>query len=164
MAVLGKLVAVGLGGLGGLTGVLYASTVLSDSKAVVQASQKITDWKNKRFENDSHHIHEPAKAHWDYNWDRSLCFSVQLLMFFFVRMAFIFIFCHRRDPSHMVSPSKGGEDDIRHRRDLEIVEPKAVRHLLLIRHGQYNLDGATDKEMILTTKGKHILQFHLISS
>ncbi|XP_034244269.1 serine/threonine-protein phosphatase PGAM5, mitochondrial-like [Thrips palmi] len=128
MAVLGKLMVAGLGGLGGLTGVLYASTVLSDTKTVVQASQKISNLKNKRFETDYNGSYEPAITKWDFNWDR-------------------------RDPSSMVSPSKGGEDDIRHKRDLTIVEPKAVRHLLLIRHGQYNIDGNTDKEMVLTKKG-----------
>lgn len=31
---------------------------------------------------------------------------------------------------------------------------KATRHLILIRHGQYNLDGATDKERTLTELGR----------
>lgn len=127
MAALGKLVAAGLGGLGGLTGVMYVSTVLSDSKTVVQASQKITH-DQKRFYNNRIDTLEPSVTKWDFNWDR-------------------------RDPSHLVSPSKGGEDDTRYQRDLESMESKSVRHLLLIRHGQYNLNGATDKECVLTTKG-----------
>lgn len=31
---------------------------------------------------------------------------------------------------------------------------KAVRHIILIRHGQYNLDGKNDKERVLTALGK----------
>lgn len=30
-----------------------------------------------------------------------------------------------------------------------------MRHLFLIRHGQYNLEGATDKERVLTELGKN---------
>ncbi|KAL1138710.1 hypothetical protein AAG570_008772, partial [Ranatra chinensis] len=33
-------------------------------------------------------------------------------------------------------------------------KPKAVRHIILIRHGQYNLDGITDPDRTLTELGK----------
>lgn len=55
----------------------------------------------------------------------------------------------------MVEPSKGGDDDNRYKRDIEDKKPKASRNLLLIRHGQYNLNGATDKERTLTDKGTY---------
>lgn len=35
------------------------------------------------------------------------------------------------------------------------LQKKAVRHIILIRHGQYQLTGATDKERILTELGRH---------
>ena len=35
----------------------------------------------------------------------------------------------------------------------EIIAPKAVRHIILIRHGQYNLAGVGDKERFLTDLG-----------
>ena len=37
---------------------------------------------------------------------------------------------------------------------LEKKKSKAIRHIILIRHGQYNLDGATDKERVLTKLGE----------
>lgn len=59
-------------------------------------------------------------AKWDYNWDH-------------------------RDPKSLVKPSKNKENDPaeenKMNEKLEKVKPKAVRHLFLIRHGQYNLDG-----------------------
>lgn len=53
----------------------------------------------------------------------------------------------------MVKPSKGGEDDIRYKRDLEEMKPKVTRNIILIRHGQYNLAGRNDAERYLTEKG-----------
>lgn len=37
---------------------------------------------------------------------------------------------------------------------MEKLKAKATRHLILIRHGQYNLDGETDKQRILTELGR----------
>lgn len=37
---------------------------------------------------------------------------------------------------------------------MESAKPKATRHLLLIRHGQYNLNGKSDVERYLTELGK----------
>lgn len=36
----------------------------------------------------------------------------------------------------------------------ETKRAKFVRHILLIRHGQYHKDGKTDKERVLTELGK----------
>lgn len=36
----------------------------------------------------------------------------------------------------------------------EKYKPKVVRHLILIRHGQYNLDGKLDADRILTKLGR----------
>lgn len=46
-----------------------------------------------------------------------------------------------------------------HNEKLEKYKPKATRHLILIRHGQYNLDGETDKERILTELGREQAKF-----
>ncbi|XP_077296409.1 serine/threonine-protein phosphatase Pgam5, mitochondrial-like [Arctopsyche grandis] len=69
-------------------------------------------------------------VHWDFNWDH-------------------------RDPKSIVKPSKGtAEDDNRYNSEIETYKSTSVRHLFLIRHGQYHLDGKTDKERILTTLGR----------
>lgn len=62
-----------------------------------------------------------------------------------------------RDPASLVKPLKSKatpEDENKYNERLEAVKPKAVRHLILIRHGQYNLDGATDAERYLTEMGR----------
>lgn len=46
------------------------------------------------------------------------------------------------------------EDENKYNERLEAVKPTAVRHLILIRHGQYNLDGATDLDRYLTEVGR----------
>ena len=57
----------------------------------------------------------------------------------------------------MVKPPKN-PDDITEQENYENkvkdVTPKATRHLLFVRHGQYNIDGTTkDSERYLTKKG-----------
>jgi serine/threonine-protein phosphatase PGAM5 len=64
-------------------------------------------------------------------------------------------FVHRRDPASLVKPSKGGNDDNRYNEAVDKVKPKAVRHFLLIRHGQYNMSGKSDEERVLTDLGMH---------
>lgn len=57
----------------------------------------------------------------------------------------------------MVKPLKASatpEQENKHNEKLEAVKPKAVRHLILIRHGQYNLDGITDADRYLTELGR----------
>lgn len=66
---------------------------------------------------------------WDSNWDR-------------------------REPASLVKPAKGGTDDNRYNNEIEQMKPKAVRHIFLIRHGQYNMSGKTDKERTLTKLGQ----------
>ncbi|XP_072934264.1 serine/threonine-protein phosphatase Pgam5, mitochondrial isoform X2 [Epargyreus clarus] len=61
-----------------------------------------------------------------------------------------------REPESIVRPAREAkpEDDNRYNEQIEKAKSKAVRHLFLIRHGQYNLDGATDKERTLTEIGR----------
>ncbi|KAF4524269.1 hypothetical protein B566_EDAN012032 [Ephemera danica] len=73
----------------------------------------------------------PEQVHpkWDFNWDR-------------------------RDPSSLLKPAKKGTDELKPSEGLEKLKAKSVRHIILIRHGQYNMSGKTDKERTLTELGK----------
>ncbi|XP_067014759.1 serine/threonine-protein phosphatase PGAM5, mitochondrial isoform X2 [Anabrus simplex] len=70
-----------------------------------------------------------AKDKWDYNWDRM-------------------------DPASLVRPSKGESDDNRYNKEVEQAKPKFTRHLLLIRHGQYNTSAKQEDEKTLTELGR----------
>ncbi|CAG7838018.1 unnamed protein product [Allacma fusca] len=57
-----------------------------------------------------------------------------------------------RDPrTFFKRPSSDGESGAEKKKVRK--KPSAVRHLILIRHGQYNLEGATDAERVLTPLG-----------
>ena len=56
----------------------------------------------------------------------------------------------RREPHNLLKPSKTGITDDE---KLEKVKPTATRNLILIRHGQYNLNGSRDEERFLTALG-----------
>lgn len=63
----------------------------------------------------------------------------------------------RRDPGSLVKPlkSNSSEKETKNREnELEKQRPTATRHLLLIRHGQYNLEGKEDSDRYLTKLGK----------
>ncbi|XP_066603584.1 serine/threonine-protein phosphatase PGAM5, mitochondrial-like [Prorops nasuta] len=68
---------------------------------------------------------------WDHNWDR-------------------------RDPKSLIKPIKikSESDANKYNEKLEQKKTRAARHLILIRHGQYNLKGETDGERYLTELGK----------
>ncbi|KAL0114986.1 hypothetical protein PUN28_010508 [Cardiocondyla obscurior] len=68
---------------------------------------------------------------WDHNWDR-------------------------RDPKSLVKPMKitDENDENKYNEKFEAKKAKAVRHILLIRHGQYHTDGKTDVERVLTELGR----------
>lgn len=78
-----------------------------------------------------------ACAKWDKNWDH-------------------------RDPFSLVKPLKKhhdlNEENVFNEK-LEKVKPKAIRHLILIRHGQYNMEGASDAQRILTEIGRKQAEF-----
>lgn len=68
------------------------------------------------------------------------------------------MFLLSREPTSLVKPLKGNasaDDENKHNEKLEQVKPKAVRHLILIRHGQYNLNGSNDAQRYLTELGKY---------
>ncbi|XP_050552829.1 serine/threonine-protein phosphatase Pgam5, mitochondrial isoform X1 [Spodoptera frugiperda] len=61
-----------------------------------------------------------------------------------------------REPESLVKPIKHGReaDDNAYNEKLEKAKSTAVRHLFLIRHGQYNVDGAKDTDRTLTDLGR----------
>lgn len=67
---------------------------------------------------------------------------------------------YSREPESIVKPVKRSAndpaEDNRYNEKLEKAKSKAVRHLFLIRHGQYNIDGLKDEDRTLTDLGKHI--------
>jgi len=63
---------------------------------------------------------------------------------------------YRRDPQSLVKPMKVNDenDENKYNEKFEAKKAKAVRHILLIRHGQYHTDGKTDIERMLTELGR----------
>lgn len=61
----------------------------------------------------------------------------------------------RRDPRSLIKPMKfiSPEKENEYNEKLNKARSKAFRHIILIRHGQYNLLGKTDKERTLTPLG-----------
>lgn len=61
-----------------------------------------------------------------------------------------------REPESITRPkrSTSAEEDNKYNEKLEKAKSKAVRHLFLIRHGQYHIDGVTDKDRTLTDLGR----------
>lgn len=100
-----------------------------DSKAV-QASSSIGEPKLFDYLVKNPHEFNPTipKTAWDYDWDK-------------------------RDPASLLPPTRSPlqtEDEIKKQNKSLTPRPTATRHLLLIRHGQYNLKGITDIERTLT--------------
>ncbi|XP_035743144.1 serine/threonine-protein phosphatase PGAM5, mitochondrial-like isoform X2 [Vespa mandarinia] len=69
---------------------------------------------------------------WDHNWDR-------------------------RDPKSLVKPLKINNeiDENKYNEEFAAKRAKHMRHLVLIRHGQYNTAGKIDSEKVLTELGRH---------
>jgi serine/threonine-protein phosphatase PGAM5 len=62
-----------------------------------------------------------------------------------------------RSPTALVKPLKEDASDKREKRHaskVESAQSKATRHIIMIRHGQYDLKGISDKERILTKLGR----------
>ncbi|KAB5528233.1 hypothetical protein PHYPO_G00137970 [Pangasianodon hypophthalmus] len=66
---------------------------------------------------------------WDYNWDK-------------------------REPSSVTNAKRKGSVGDENGSEVENNKPTATRHLFLIRHSQYNLNGSGDKEKRLTALGR----------
>lgn len=81
------------------------------------------------------------KTSWDFDWDK-------------------------RDPASLIPPQPTNntvqtEDEIKKQQQKlsAQVRPTATRHLFLIRHGQYNLDGKVDEDRYLTKLGWEQAEF-----
>ena len=64
---------------------------------------------------------------------------------------------YSREPSSIVKPLKANasvEEQNKYNEKLQKAKPKAVRHLILVRHGQYNTSGVNDQQRYLTEMGK----------
>lgn len=62
-----------------------------------------------------------------------------------------------RDPASLVKPLKEShtiDEENHYNTKIDKHKPSSVRHLILVRHGQYNTSGLTDKERILTETGR----------
>lgn len=98
---------------------------------VVQASSTISESKFFDYLVRNPYEFNPnlPKTSWDFDWDK-------------------------RDPASLIPPPKSPimtEDEVKkHEQKVIKARPTATRHLLLIRHGQYNLNGVTDEEKTLT--------------
>lgn len=103
-----------------------------DTKVVQASSSTLTESKLFNYLVRNPHEYDPNKpqTNWDFDWDK-------------------------RDPISLVPPPKSpilSDDDLKKiQQNLNQVKPTATRHLLLIRHGQYNLKGSSDEEKSLTT-------------
>ncbi|RZC40580.1 serine/threonine-protein phosphatase Pgam5, mitochondrial [Asbolus verrucosus] len=76
--------------------------------------------------------YEPSKhAKWNENWDH-------------------------RSPKHCVKPryAKDEKEQNKINKEIELNKAKSVRHIILIRHGQYNVNGQSDEQRTLTKLGK----------
>jgi len=65
----------------------------------------------------------------------------------------------RREPEHLVKPSKLDKDPNDVAKELSKVIPTASRHLFFIRHGQYEMASSRDEDRILTPLGREQAEF-----
>uniref|UniRef100_A0A6G1SMS7 Serine/threonine-protein phosphatase PGAM5, mitochondrial n=1 Tax=Aceria tosichella TaxID=561515 RepID=A0A6G1SMS7_9ACAR len=131
---------IGVGFAGACSGyTLHMLAGPRDTKAVQASSSTLGESKLFDYLVKNPHEFNPnlPKTSWDYDWDK-------------------------RDPASLVPPGqsmKSDEDIKRQTRISTPIKPTATRHLFLIRHGQYNLKGATDEERTLTPLGWEQAEF-----
>lgn len=78
---------------------------------------------------------------WDWNWDKREATSLVKPL--------------NKNKRDLNSNSENTADNMTHNQEsLEKVKPTASRHLIFIRHGQYNLEGAADIDRYLTELGR----------
>ena len=130
-----RLVLVGLGALGGGSAVLLLRpgqkpATHPQSAQPAQSPALVSYSAPDQFNGG---IAQPTTK-WDFNWDQ-------------------------RAPNSLVEPPKGKseaelKDHAPYQESLSKAKAKARRHLILIRHGQYQLDGETDEQRVLTELGR----------
>lgn len=120
-------------GLAGCTAAAAVLFGLSDDRHMAKAATLFPDSAAGQHSFPNHN----SRLKWDVNWDK-------------------------REPEFLMKPLKGrfgqevpeSKDENSYNEKLEKVRSKATRHLILVRHGQYNLSGKTDDERFLTTLGR----------
>ncbi|XP_038053666.1 serine/threonine-protein phosphatase PGAM5, mitochondrial-like isoform X2 [Patiria miniata] len=60
----------------------------------------------------------------------------------------------RREPESLLSPNKTELDGSEYSAQIQKLKPTATRHLILIRHGHYAIEGETDEKRVLTAQGR----------
>ncbi|KAI1293563.1 Serine/threonine-protein phosphatase PGAM5, mitochondrial [Halotydeus destructor] len=125
-------VGLGLAGCAGAAAFVFG---LSEDSGVAKAASYLGDGYNP-FASGPFANRPPSKGvKWDFNWDK-------------------------REPDALIKPLKGrfsqksDEDNNKYNEKLEKAKAIATRHLILVRHGQYNLNGKTDEERFLTELGR----------
>ncbi|KAG9509090.1 Serine/threonine-protein phosphatase PGAM5, mitochondrial, partial [Fragariocoptes setiger] len=134
------IVGAGVASFAGCAGLAMHMLIGPDTNRVAQASVV----KNHLFDAITRTANETSSSNvspgqqWDFDWDK-------------------------RDPSSLVKPLQHpfpSEEELKKQSDkLEQVRSHATRHLILVRHGQYNLKGASDEERKLTILGKEQAEF-----
>ena len=124
------LVAAGLAGCGAAAAVLLGGLNGESDGLKARAANVIQSHFGDHIYNGS--TFPPPK--WDYNWDK-------------------------REPFNLVKPISGSfrvseKDENNYNEKLEKAKAVATRHLILVRHGQYNLNGENDLSRILTPLGR----------
>ncbi|XP_036385238.1 serine/threonine-protein phosphatase PGAM5, mitochondrial-like isoform X1 [Megalops cyprinoides] len=129
-------------GLAGGSAVLLAAADSQGYLGDVSSTERLKDWTVLRVlraaqpqtwsSGNQNHIVKPSGNGWDSNWDK-------------------------RDPMTIINGKKKkvketSDEDLGS--ELENSKPKATRNIILIRHSQYNLNGSSDKERILTALGR----------
>lgn len=125
------LLAAGLAGCGAAAAVIFTGLHKDTESFKAHAATLSLPFQDFKFSN--YYFHNSPK--WDNNWDK-------------------------RDPNSLIPPLKGdfGElpesDQNAHKERLKKAKACATRHILLVRHGQYKMDGATDEFRMLTSLGR----------
>ena len=124
------LLAAGLAGCGAAAAVLLGGLNGESDGFKARAANVIQNHFNDHFPNGSAF----PSPKWDYNWDK-------------------------REPYSLVKPLKGSfrlseKDENNYNEKLEKAKAMATRHLILVRHGQYNTNGETDSLRTLTPLGR----------
>lgn len=114
----------------------------SQDTKTVQASSSLGEGKLFDYLVRNPHEFNPniPKTSWDFDWDK-------------------------RDPASLVPPPTRSplqsEDELKRQNQLsKQIRPTATRHLLLIRHGQYNLKGIGDDDKTLTPLVSFVFFFY----
>lgn len=127
------LLGLSLAGCGATAAVLFGYT--NDPLSTVKAASLLPDSLSSQFTSFANRTSLTSAVKWDDNWDK-------------------------RQPESLIKPLNGkfgpeyqNQQDSYNER-LDKAKAIATRHLILIRHGQYNLQGKSDDERYLTELGR----------